>query len=55
MLVPPQAFQKEWKNDYEAMRSTMVFGKALDFDALMERMRELERRFRLHAGMDLEK
>lgn len=47
VLVPPQAFLKEWKNDYESMRSTMVFGTALEFDALIERMRELERRFRM--------
>lgn len=37
----------EWKEDYEAMLSTMVFGSALEFDALMERMKELERRFRI--------
>lgn len=46
VLVPPEAFQKEWKEDYEAMRGTMVFGKALEFDALMRRMRELQERFR---------
>jgi hypothetical protein len=36
----------EWKEDYEAMRSTMVFGPALEFEALMERMQELQGRFR---------
>ena len=55
VLVPPEAFQKEWKDDYEAMRSTMVFGKALEFETLMERMRELEERFRLHAGGNIER
>ena len=47
VLVPPQAFQKEWKEDYETMQSTMVFGKAPEFDELMARMKELEARFRM--------
>lgn len=47
MLVPPQNLMKEWKDDYEAMRGTMVFGASLDFEALMERMEELQRRFRV--------
>lgn len=46
VLVPPQAFVKEWRDDYEAMRSTMVFGASLEFEDLMERMRILEGRFR---------
>ena len=46
VLVPPEAFAKEWKEDYEAMRSTMVFGPALEFEVLMERMQELQGRFR---------
>ena len=46
MLVPPQNFMKEWKDDYEAMRGTMIFGTSLDFEALMERMKELQMRFR---------
>ena len=37
---------KEWRDDYEAMRSTMVFGPSLTFDALIERLHLLEERFR---------
>ena len=47
VLVPPEAFLKEWKEDYDAMRGAMVFGKALEFDALMKRMQELQERFHM--------
>lgn len=46
VLVPPADFMKDWRNDYEAMRSTMVFGPSLAFDALIERLHLLEERFR---------
>jgi hypothetical protein len=46
VLVPPADFMKEWRDDYEAMRSTMVFGPSLAFDALIERLHLLEERFR---------
>ena len=36
---------KEWRDDYEAMRSTMVFGPSLAFNALIERLHLLEERF----------
>ena len=45
VLVPPTDFMKEWKDDYEAMRGTMVFGSSLAFDDLIERLRQLEVRF----------
>ena len=45
VLVPPADFMKEWKDDYESMRGTMVFGTSLAFDDLIERLRQLEERF----------
>ena len=45
VLVPPTDLMKEWKDDYEAMRGTMVFGASLAFDDLIERLRQLEERF----------
>ena len=45
VLVPPADFMKEWRDDYEAMRSTMVFGPSLAFNALIERLHLLEERF----------
>ena len=45
VLVPPADFMKDWRDDYEAMRSTMVFGPSLAFNALIERLHLLEERF----------
>ena len=45
VLIPPSDFMKEWKDDYEAMRGTMVFGSSLAFDDLIERLHLLEERF----------
>ncbi len=41
-----QGIMINWRDDYEAMRSTMVFGPSLTFDALIERLHLLEERFR---------
>lgn len=45
VLVPPTNYIKEWKNDYEAMRGTMVFGSSIAFEDLIERLHQLEVRF----------
>jgi len=45
VLVPPTDFIREWRDDYEALRSTMVFGPSLTFDSLIERLHLLEERF----------
>ena len=45
VLVPPSDYMKEWKDDYEAMRGTMVFGSSLSFDELINRLHQLEERF----------
>ena len=45
VLVPPPAFIKEWKNDYETMRGNMIFGSSLTFEQLIERIQLLEQRF----------
>jgi len=46
-LTPPKEFQTQWKEDYEYMRDHMIYDKnALDFDILLERMHDLENRFK---------
>ena len=45
-LVPPEEFMNEWRDDYETMRGTMVFGSSPSFEDLIKRMQELERRFK---------
>lgn len=47
VLVPPKDLMKEWQEDYETMRSTMVFGTSPSFDALIERLHLLEERFHI--------
>lgn len=45
-FLPPEGVRELWREDYAEMLRHFIFGKALDFDALMERMKELEGRFR---------
>lgn len=45
VLVPPQPFIREWRDDYDAMRNTMIFGPSLPFDDLISRISTLEKRF----------
>lgn len=45
-LTPPEQYMSEWKNDYSAMQEQMIHGQSLSFEELLERMKELENRFR---------
>lgn len=45
VLVPPKDCIADWKEDYDAMRSTMIFGESPTFDQLMVRISVLEKRF----------
>ncbi|MDR1920005.1 MAG: nucleotidyl transferase AbiEii/AbiGii toxin family protein [Tannerellaceae bacterium] len=44
-FVPPDFVIDYWRKDYEKMQS-MIYGKSLPFDELIDRMRELNARFR---------
>lgn len=44
-LVPPDSVVSAWERDYRAMRENMIYGKSLDFQALLERIAELNKRF----------
>lgn len=46
-VVPPDALMDSWREDYERMRNTFIYGESPDFDTLMARMRTLESR--IHA------
>ena len=41
-FLPPEALLPQWRDDYNNMLRSFIYGDALDFDALMERMRELQ-------------
>jgi hypothetical protein len=45
-LIPPEAVLNEWRRDYETMQSAMIYGESLPFDKLIERIAELQERFR---------
>ena len=44
-LIPKQAIES-WKEDYSNMRRFFIYGNSLEFDALMQRMEELQKRVR---------
>ncbi len=44
-FVPPADTLEQWRADYRAMQHTMIYGESLDFDTLIERIKELNARF----------
>jgi len=40
-IVPPDHIINLWKADYETMQRTMIYGKSLPFDKLIEKIKEL--------------
>jgi hypothetical protein len=45
-FVPPTDVIDAWREDYNAMRASMIYGDAPSFDELIEKIRELNKRFR---------
>ena len=45
-FVPPVSVIDMWKKDYEIMQEYMIYGESLPFDKLIERIKELNERFR---------
>ena len=45
-FIPPTIIIDEWRKDYETMQSSMIYGESLPFNGLIERVRELNERFR---------
>jgi len=43
-IVPPDTVIKEWEKDYQIMTNNMIYGEPLDFDGLIKRILELQRR-----------
>lgn len=46
VLLPPEEVQKVWQDDYKAMQESMIYGEHITFEQLIERIRELQTRFR---------
>jgi hypothetical protein len=45
-FVPPAFIMDLWQKDYENMQSGMIYGQSLPFEKLIERIKELNERFR---------
>lgn len=43
-FLPPDELLEDWRKDYADMQAYFIYGDALDFNALIERMRELQAR-----------
>lgn len=47
LLLPPDEYLSAWEQDYNLMRGKMILaGNAIPFATMLERMQELQRRFR---------
>ena len=46
-IIPPQNVIAEWQQDYEMMQQTMIHGESLSFDKLVNRLEELQERYRI--------
>jgi len=45
-IVPPENAIAQWRKDYETMRETMIYGKSLPFDELIDKIKELNKKIR---------
>lgn len=45
-FVPPTDILSYWEEDYKNMQLTMIYGESLSFDKLIQRIEELNERFR---------
>jgi hypothetical protein len=46
-FVPPESAISDWEKYYKTMQESMIYGKSLKFDKLIERLKILRSRFRL--------
>jgi hypothetical protein len=45
-ILPPQEALSAWRQDYQVMTANMIYGDAPSFEVLLERMKELQERFK---------
>lgn len=43
-FIPPNTIIKKWEDDYNQMKDSMIYGLKLDFDELINRLTELQKR-----------
>lgn len=45
-ITIPESVMEAWQDDYADMRRFFIYGESLEFDALMQKIRELQERVR---------
>ena len=45
-FCPVGEIQNRFRSDYENMKSSFIYGNPLEFDTLIKRLKELQKRFR---------
>lgn len=46
-FIIPESAMEAWQDDYADMRRFFIYGESLEFDELMQKMRELQERVRI--------
>jgi hypothetical protein len=46
-LIPPAQIIDNWRQDYEKMQNTMIYGDSLPFDKLIEKIKILNKRINM--------
>ena len=46
-ITIPESVMEAWQDDYADMRRFFIYGESLEFDALMEKIKELQKRVRI--------
>ena len=45
-FIPPEELVEIWRRDYDRMQEYFIYGESLPYDQLIDRMKELQSRFR---------
>ena len=45
-ITIPESVMEAWQDDYADMKRFFIYGELLEFDALMQKMKELQKRVR---------
>ena len=46
-ITIPESVMEAWQDDYADMKRFFIYGELLEFDALMQKMKELQKRVRI--------
>ncbi len=49
-IIPPHSIIDQWRQDYETMQNTMIYGESLSFNQLIDKIKQLNERINKIAG-----